>query len=552
MTKQYNGDVINALNLFTTPKVSRRSLVKGLSGTGAGAALGIVALHGFENQRALAMPARLMLPGSSARLQGADPTPGGTVVAAIVDKPVNLDPAYSQLYSSMQVYQNIFNSLVYIDAEYNFLPGLAESWTQIDPVTWEFKLVENAMFHNGEPFTSRDVAFTVERTLDPEQAFPNAASLQFIDSVETDGDYTVRFNLKYPWGSFLAEMAIWLEVVNEKAINSADPKLNPIGTGPFKLTEWVQDDHIRLDRWENYHVPGKPYVDTVIFRSISDDTVRLTGLQTNELQWAQQVPMQKAEELRNNQDDDISVTEPRPFLPDFLYLNSGKAPFDDVRVRQAVAACLNRDEIVQVAYFGQASPSVEVAPDISPFYTGRNPWADGPDYDKARSLLAEAGIENLTFDFDGQPQVPTQIKIAQVIQQQLSNAGITMNIQNYESGEWITRLNTMEYQATVSYYSVTIDPSQFYNRKLRSDSAGNNIGYKSAEMDELLDAWVSESDVTLRAEAYAEVVAMLQDEAALISLDHQLVQYWSRDNLLGLEPLPDLKVRMENAYFSGE
>lgn len=550
MTKHYSDNDSKLFNLLATDRLSRRSAIKGLSGVGTGAIIGSAMPSLVTAHRGLMLPTDLLNRGTVARLQEAQPVPGGQVVAAIVDKPVNMDPAYSQLYSSMQVYQNIFNSLVYVDAEYNFLPGLAESWTQIDPVTWEFKLVENAMFHNGEPFTSRDVAYTVERTLDPEQAFPNAASLQFIDSVQTDGDYTVRFNLKYPWGSFLAEMAIWLEIVNEKAINSADPKLNPIGTGPFKMTEWVQDDHIRLDRWENYHVPDRPYLDTVIFRSISDDTVRLTGLQTNELQWVQQVPMQKVESLREDSSDEIAVTEGRPFLPDFFYLNASRAPFDDVRVRQAVAACLNRDEIVQVAYFGQAKPSTEVAPDISPFYTGRNPWEGGPDYEKAKSLLAEAGMEDLTFDFDGQPQVPTQIRIAQVIQQQLSNAGITMNIQNYESGEWITRLNTKEYTATVSYYSVTIDPAQFYNRKLRSTSAGNNIGYASEEMDQLLDNWVSEADLELRAAAYDEVVAWIHEEAALLSLDHQLVQYWSRSNLHGIEPLPDLKIRMENAYFS--
>lgn len=549
MTKHHSDNESKLFNLLTTDKRSRRSAIKGLSGAGAGAIVASTMPSLVAAHRGFMLPTDLLNRGTVARLQEAQPTSGGTVVAAIVDKPVNMDPAYSQLYSSMQVYQNIFNSLVYVDAAYNFLPGLAESWTQIDPVTWEFKLVENAMFHNGEPFTSRDVAYTVERTLDPEQAFPNAASLQFIDSVQTEGDYTVRFNLKYPWGSFLAEMAIWLEIVNEKAINSADPKLNPVGTGPFKMTEWVQDDHIRLDRWENYHVPDRPYLDTVIFRSISDDTVRLTGLQTNELQWVQQVPMQKVESLREDSGDEIAVTEGRPFLPDFFYLNASRPPFDDVRVRQAVAACLNRDEIVQVAYFGQATPSTEVAPDISPFYTGRNPWEGGPDYEKAKSLLAEAGMEDLTFDFDGQPQVPTQIRIAQVIQQQLSNAGITMNIQNYESGEWITRLNTKEYTATVSYYSVTIDPAQFYNRKLRSTSAGNNIGYASEEMDQLLDNWVSEADVELRAAAYDEVVAWIQEEAALLSLDHQLVQYWSRSNLHGIEPLPDLKIRMENAYF---
>jgi peptide/nickel transport system substrate-binding protein len=278
--------------------------------------------------------------------------------------------------------------------------------------------------------------------------------------------------------------------------------------------------------------------------------VRLTGLQTNELQWIQQVPLLNAEALRADEGDDIQVTAASPYLPDFLYLNGSKAPFNDVRVRQAVALCLDRAQIVQVAYFNQATPAVEVASQLSPFFSGQNPWANGPDYDKAKQLLAEAGVEGLTFNFDGQPQVATQLKTAQVIQQQLSQAGITMDIQNYESGEWITRLNTLEYEATSTYYSVTIDPVQFYNRKLRSDSKGNNTGYKSAEMDQLLDAWVGESDVAKRAEAYANVVDLAQRDAAVLPLDHQSVQYWSRVNLSGVEPVPSLKVEMEKGYFT--
>ena len=91
-------------------------------------------------------------------------------MAATIDKPVNMDPAFAELYSSMQVYQNIFNKLVYVDADYNYIPGLAKTWTQIDPTTWEFELFDNAVFHNDEPFTSRDVAFTLERLFDPELA----------------------------------------------------------------------------------------------------------------------------------------------------------------------------------------------------------------------------------------------------------------------------------------------------------------------------------------------------------------------------------------------
>lgn len=549
MVDRRDQELVKLVEGFTAGELDRRTFVKRIAGLGAGAMFG-----GPLAALALRSDVGAAPAGSARRLTGRfqDPAPvrGGTVVAATIDKPVNMDPAFAELYSSMQVYQNIFSTLVYVDANYNFTPGLAKTWTQIDPQTWEFELVENASFHNGEPFTSRDVAFTVERVLDPALAAPNAVFLQAIDSVETDGDYKVRFKLKTPWGSFLADLAAVLNIVNEKGIASGDPRLNPVGTGPFKMTEWVKDDRITLDRWENYHVPERPYLDRVIFKAISDDTVRLTGLQTDELQWAMQVPLQKVEELKN-EGGDLKVTVGKPYLPDFIYINASKPPFDNVKVRQAVAWLVNRAEIVQVAFFGQAEQATEAVYSGNPYYTGLNPWADGPNADTAKALLAEAGLaDGFTFDFDGQPQVPTQIKAAQVLKQQLSAGGIEMNIQNYESGEWITRLFAKEYNATISYWSATLDPAHFYYPGLLSTSGWNITGYGTPEMDALLNAFAQEPDVEKRKVAYKAMIEKFNEEVPMIPLDNQLQQYWVRANVYGMEPLPTMEIRMEPVYIA--
>ena len=388
----------------------------------------------------------------------------------------------------------------------------------------------------------------MERVLDPELAAPNAVFLRAVDRVETDGDYKARIVLKHPWGSFLADLAAVFEVVNETAIATKDPRLEPVGTGPFKFVEWVQDDHITLERWEKYHVPDRPYLDRVIFRAIADDTVRLTGLQTDELQWVMQVPLQRVEQLKN--EEDIKVTVGKPYLPDFIYLNNSKPPFDDVRVRQALAWSVNRDEIVQVAFFGQAVTATEAVYEGNPYYSGVNLYVDGPDYDRAKALLAEAGMEGLSFAFDGQPQVPTQVKSAQVLQQQLQRAGINMEIQNYESGEWITRLLQKEYSATISYWSATLDPVHFYYPGLLSTSGWNITGYGTPEMDQLLNAFAQETDVEKRKEAYKALVTKMQEEMPIIPIDNQLQQYWVRANVYGMTPLPSMEIRMEPVYIA--
>jgi peptide/nickel transport system substrate-binding protein len=254
------------------------------------------------------------------------------------------------------------------------------------------------------------------------------------------------------------------------------------------------------------------------------------------------------EELKG--EDDLRVTIGKPYLPDFIYLNSSVPPFNDKRVRQALAWSVNRDEIVQVAFFGQAVTATEAVYDGNPYFSGVNPYADGPDYDRAKALLAEAGAENLTFTFDGQPQVPTQVKAAQVLQQQLGRAGITMEIQNYESGEWIKRLLSKEYTATISYWSATLDPVHFYYPGLLSTSGWNISGYGTPEMDAALDAFAKESDVEKRKEAYAALVGLELDEAPIIPIDNQLQQYWVRANVYGMTPLPSMEIRMEPVYIA--
>ena len=536
-----NRALIQTVDEWVAADLTRRDFVRRMSALGGGAVFGGALANHLLSRDAAASPRGVAL------FQDDPPAaPGGTVVAATIDKPVNMDPAFAELYSSMQVYQNIFNKLVYVDADYNYIPGLASSWNQVDEVTWDFTLVENAVFHNDEPFTANDVAFTIERIFDPALAAPNAVFLQAIDRVETDGDYNVRFILKRPWGSFLADLAAVLEVVNETAVTTLDPRLEPIGTGPFRMTEWVKDDHITLERWDKYHVAERPFLDSVIFRAIADDTVRLTGLQTDEMQWVMQVPLQQVEALKG--DAEIKVTVGRPYLPDFLYLNCSKPPFDDKRVRQALAWALNRDEVTQVAFFGQAETATEAIYDGNPYYSGINLYEGGPDPEGAMALLAEAGAEGLSFVFDGQPQVPTQVKAAQVLQQQLRAAGITMDIQNYESGEWITRLLTKEYTATISYWSATLDPAHFYLPGLLSTSGWNISGFGSPEMDEALNAFATEPDEATRKEAYRRVVEIVQEEAPIIAIDNQLQQYWVRANVYGMTPLPTMEIRFEPVY----
>src|SRR6185503_3153287 len=196
---------------------------------------------------------------SSRRIASAQGQPkrGGILRVATVDKPVNMDPGYAQLYSSLQVSQNVFNKLVYVDEAGTFIHGLAKSWKQENEKTWLFDLVDNAVFHNGEAMTSADVVFTFNRLMDAKNKLPMRVFFTPVEGVEAVGKSQVRFHMDRPFGPFLAMLSQATEIVNEKALKEKDPKLFPVGTGPYKFVEWVKDDHITLERWDKYFRPSK-------------------------------------------------------------------------------------------------------------------------------------------------------------------------------------------------------------------------------------------------------------------------------------------------------
>ena len=471
------------------------------------------------------------------------PVPGGRAVIATVDKPVNLDAADGQLYSSIQVYQNIYASLLYLNDKFGYDPGLAARWQQDDAKTWTFELDDSAVWHNNEPFTADDVVFTFNRL----KKHPIGSFTAAIDRAQAIGKNKVRLHLSQPYGAVEPLLAGLVSIMNEKAVKSADPKLKPIGAGPYRMTEWVQDDHVTLQKWDKYFKKDKPYLDEIVFKAVGDDSVRLTGLQTGELNWIQRVPAQRVPELSNS--SDLAVTPGRPYNPDMIMFNCTKPPFNDVRVRQAVAWAIDRKEIIDLVWFGTAVPATEATAKPSPWYTGVDPYKGGPDIDKAKALLREAGISGrLKVNFAGQPQVGTQLREAQVIQSQLKKVGIDLNIQRFEPAQWFQQLATKKYDMTSTYFSATFDPAFIYGIVTRTGGSFNFPGYANKQTDAIIDKFVNENDQAVRKQVYPELVKRIADEAPILFLTNEIQQYWTKSNFHGPTPLPTLEIRAEEMW----
>lgn len=515
---------------------NRRTFLKGMGLSVASAAIGMETLAACTKSKAN--------PSTSNSSATGSPVKGGSATLAIQDTPVNMDPAQAQLYSSMQVYQNIFSELLEVDANYNYKGNLATSWSQEDDKTWAFEIVDNAVFQNGEPLTANDVSYTIQRT--KTQAL--GAYLEFFDKVEVITPHKFRIHLAKPFGPMEATLAYLVDITNEKAIKAHNPTTSPVGSGPYKLKEWVHNSHVTLERWDKYFKSDRPYLDEVTFTSVGDDTVRLAGLQTGQFDWIQAVPAQQVSSLMSS--TSIDHTPALPVLPYILFMNTSKPPFNDQRVRQAVAWAIDRSEIVKLAFFGSAVEATEPIASENPFYSGADPYKGGPDLDKAKALMRQAGVTSVDVEFLSQAEVPVYTAIGQVLQSQLAKIGINLHIERLSAAEWFTQFSTLKYGLGVTYESTSLDPAQSYYLDAYSKSPFNWTGYKNASVDAALQKFTFQSDQKLRKQYYPELVTTIAEQAPYLFLANQKQQYWTKPALHGAVPLSSLEIRAEDMWKS--
>lgn len=477
--------------------------------------------------------------------------PGGTLKAALTGEPDTLDPATSTIYTGAQVYDNIFSKLIDLDETNQFYGVLATKWEQTSPTTWVFDLRDGVTFHNGEPFTSADVKYTFERILDPATASGYAPLYDAIDSIEATTPTQVTFNLKTPFGPFLSNLANNGEIVNQKAVEANDPARNPVGTGPFTFVEWVQGDHITLQKNPDYFLEGKPHLDGVEFKFLPVDQSRIESLRAGELDWLDAVPLQQLSTLQSDPSFTY-VTNPIAGIPDFLALNTTKPPFDNAAVRAAVALAVDKTQIRDIAYFGAGEVGSMEVPSGSPWFGGDDPYAAGPDFEAAKAKLAEAGVTTpLTINYLGLPQYPELLKTGEVVREQLKQIGIDLQIEPVDVSVWFDRFVKGDYEMTSAYQERTIDPDNFYALVLRSGGSINTTGYANPDFDAIVDKARTETDDATRKDLYEQARAMVWTDDPLIFAHYETINYLMNRNVVGSTVNPTLELRLEDVGFTG-
>ena len=423
----------------------------------------------------------------------------------------SLDPHQGKETPAVEVTCQIFDTLVVVNPETNEIePQIAESWEQVDELTYVFKIRQGIKFHDGSDLTAEDVKFSLDRAI-------NSAAVSyivdFIDTVTVDDEYTVTVKTKAPYAPALRNLAIPFAAIVPKAVVEADEDafiLNPVGSGPYQFVEWKQNDHVTLKAFDDYYA-GKPATENLIMKVIPETSQRSIALETGEIDLAYDMAVNDVAKLKDS--TELTVYEIPSLTCWYISMNMNKEPFNNPLVREALSYAIDRQLIIDTINAGSGQPAdAIIAPGVFGYYsTGVREY----DPEKAKELLAEAGypdgFETSLWVNDNQ----SRIEMCQAIQNMFQQIGVECAVEVLEFGSYISRTTNGEHDmayfgwttssadADYSYYSLEHSTQQ--------GAAGNRSFIADPEVDALIEEARTNSDEATRTELYKELAIKLDE-----------------------------------------
>ena len=461
--------------------------------------------------------------------------------------PPQLDPHMSSAAVDRQVFQSLYNKLIEIDENLEYVPELATDWAiSEDGLTYTFTLQEGVLFHDGTPFNAEAVKFNFERMMNPDISSPRSSEVGLISEVKVVDEYKVEVVLSQPFAPFLsvltdrAGMMVSPTAVKELGDDFAN---KPVGTGPYKFDSRVSQSHIELTRFEDYW-RDQPAIEKITIRPFPDSTVRVTNLLSGDLDILNKIAYKDIEKLKN--DPNITLLEKDALGFQGMHLNTRVAPFDNKAVRQAINYAIDRSAIAQVVFHNGVSVGVSPFSPIS--------WA-APDFEqpkadveKAKQILADAGVTDVSFTLKISPS-PEEEQMAQMIQAMLSEIGMTVKIELVEFGTLLDQMDSGDFQAVRNGWSGRIDPDGNIHSFMYTDASNNYTGYSNAKVDELIDEARAIGDQAERAKMYKEATEIIWDDAPYIFLYHERDYKAMKKNVVGFKHISDTMLRTETVKF---
>ena len=473
---------------------------------------------------------------------------GGTLTVAVQGLPDSLVTGFSS-FASLNIVSQMVEPLILRDGGDKPVPGLAESWAAEDDQTWRFKLRQGVTFQDGKPFTAADVKFTIDYVIAPESLYGSKARISQIQAVEIVDDHTILIKTDGPFPTLVnglsnipIEPKHYVEEVGRDGMTAA-----PMGTGPFKLADWVPGDRIELTANEAYW-GGKPAVDTLVIRQVPEGSTRVATLLAREVAISEELPIDLLATVDESPDAAVVAVESTVGL--LLTFDTRKPPFDDPRVREALNLAVDKQTILDRLLMGRGnllqgqmltSSTFGFNPDLKPF-----PF----DPARAKELLAEAGYPDgfETSITTRSGKYLADVDICNVCAAMFADIGVRTTVNVVEQGVYSKMTTAMDMGPLhmVGWYS--LGDADF--AAVWFTEGGKRAFWKNDEYEKLFVEARSTVDEEARLASYHRMMEIMHEEAPAIFLFGLPTIYGKLETLTNWEAPSDKVLRLSEAALS--
>jgi peptide/nickel transport system substrate-binding protein len=481
--------------------------------------------------------------GTAAAQARGTPKRGGTLVMVVQPEPPMLGSYMNTSGPIGQVAPKVYDGLVEYDFDMNPLPCLAKSWTIApDGKSVTFKLEEGVRFHDGKPFTSADVQYSIMEVL--KKVHPRGpTNFQEVEAVDTPDPHTAVFRLKNPAPYMMKALSAYESPILPKHLfEGTDVRNNPhanspVGTGPFKFVEWQRGQYLRLERNPDYWRKGQPYLDRVVARFIGEAQTRTAAVEKGEVSYAAYGAVPNIDARRLAKESKALTVTTRGYEMDApileLEFNTTRKPFDNQKVRQAIAHAIDRKFVIDNIWFGYGKPATgPISSALAPtgIYTADVKKYDVPNrMEVANKLLDEAGYprkaDGIRFEMthDLTPYGEEWRRFGEYVQQVLGQLGIKVTLRYEDVATWIRRVYTnYDYDLSSDWLKTFGDPvigvqRQYWSKSIRPGVPWvNGTRWTSPEVDKLIEAAAIEADAKKRAALYHQFQKLVVEACPIV------------------------------------
>ncbi len=468
---------------------------------------------------------------------------GGTLTFLVQPEPPTLASYISTSGPIGLVMPKVYEGLFDYDNDGELVPILAESYDMsADGKTVTFYLRKGVRWHDGEPFTSADVKFTIMEVL--KKVHPRGPnSFKEVSSIKTPNAHTVIFNLDNPAPYMMRSFSAYespmvpKHLLEGQDVKSAPLANKPVGTGPFKFIEWKKGQYIRLDKNEDYWEKGLPHLDRIVGRFIPDASTRTAALENGEVMYAAYNAVPNIDAVRLKKRDDIDVTTDGYSMINPMALiefNTKEGAFVDPAVRRAISMAVDRRFMIDTIFFGYGKPATSA---LSSNFKATNLHAEMPNYpEKSDISTANAILDKAGFKKDGNgvrmkalldviPYGEDWRRAGEYMKQVMGDIGIKLELRYEDVPTWLTRVyHNYDFEMNINYFYQLPDPVLGVHRHYGTNQIRkgthfvNSSRYSNPKLDALLDSGSKEPDAKKRTATYKEIQEILANDMPVVNL----------------------------------